>query len=196
MLGDDLPDGKVTDFRKSVQAQEGEQVVFAWLEYPDRATCDAAAERMMADDRVEALGEMPFDGKRMIYGGFEPFVDVGSGRGGYIDGFVLPVPTANRDAYRRMAEDASKIFKEYGAIRVVEAWGDNVPDGKVTDFRRSVKAEDGEAVVFSFIEWPDKVTRNRGWEKLMTDERMQPKGDTPFDGKRMFWGGFTPVVDG
>ena len=93
-----------------------------------------------------------------------------------------------------MAEKAWVKFKELGARRSVEAWSDDVPDGKVTDFKRSVKAEPGEAVVFSFIEWPDKATRDAGWAKMMEDESMQPN-DMPFDGKRMFWGGFKPVVE-
>ena len=195
--GDDLPEGKVTDFRKAVLAEEGETVVFSWCEYPDRATYESAKVKMMEDPRMEQLGDMPFDGKRMVYGGFDPFVDErGQGRGGYADGFVLPVPEVNREAYRKMASDAAAVFKEYGAVRVVEAWGDDVPDGKVTDFRRAVKAEDGEAVVFSFIEWPDKETRNQAWEKVMADPRMKPDhGSMPFDGQRMFWGGFQPVVD-
>jgi uncharacterized protein YbaA (DUF1428 family) len=88
------------------------------------------------------------------------------------------------------------VFKEYGATRVVEAWGDDVPDGKVTDFKRAVKAREGENVVFSFIEWPDKATRDGAWPKIMEDERLQPDRDKmPFDGQRMFWGGFRPILD-
>ena len=95
-----------------------------------------------------------------------------------------------------MAAKAAAVFKEYGATRVVEAWGDDVPDGKVTDFRRAVKAEEGENVVFSWIEWPSKEARDAGWEKVMADERMKPDRDNmPFDGKRMFWGGFAPILD-
>ena len=92
-----------------------------------------------------------------------------------------------------MADKASAVFRDYGATRVVEAWGDDLPDGKLTDFRRAVKAEDGENVVFSFVEWPDKATRDAGWAKMMEEDG--PSGDMPFDGKRMFWGGFRPVVD-
>ena len=113
----------------------------------------------------------------------------------YIDGFVVPVPVANRDAYKAMAETALALFREYGATRVVECWGDDVPDGKVTDFRKAVKAEEGENIVFSWIEWPSKEARVAGWEKIMADERMKPGGEMPFDGKRMFWGGFEPLLD-
>ena len=94
-----------------------------------------------------------------------------------------------------MAQKAAGKFKEYGAVRVVEAWGDDVPEGKVTDYQRAVKAEDGEGIVFSYVEWPDKETRDEGWERMMADPDMQPDGEMPFDGKRMFWGGFRPIVD-
>jgi uncharacterized protein YbaA (DUF1428 family) len=194
---DDVADGKVTDFRRAVQAKEGEKVVFSWFEYPDKAARDAASAKMMSDPRMEAMGaSMPFDGKRMIFAGFAPFVDAGSGSGGYVDGFILPVPESNREAYREMAQKASAIFLEFGAVRVVEAWGDDVPEGKITDYRRSVKQADGENVVYSWIEWPDKATRVAGWEKVMADERMKPDHDKmPFDGQRMFWGGFEVIVD-
>ncbi|WP_414639489.1 DUF1428 domain-containing protein [Allosphingosinicella sp.] len=132
----------------------------------------------------------------MIYGGFAPLLDVGSRRGAYIDGFVLPVPPGNKQAYTELAQKAARKFEEYGALRVVEGWSDDVPDGKVTDFRRAVKAEDGETVVFSWIEWPDKATRDSSWEKIMKDPDMQPDHDNmPFDGKRMFWGGFDVLLD-
>ncbi|MDG2535540.1 DUF1428 domain-containing protein [Sphingomonas sp. HITSZ_GF] len=111
----------------------------------------------------------------------------------YIDGFVAPAP--DREAYIKMAAKAAPIFLEHGAIRVVEGWGHDVPRGKTTDFYMAVKAEEGENVVFSWIEWPDKATRDAGWEKVMADERMKPEGDMPFDGKRMFWGGFESIVD-
>jgi uncharacterized protein YbaA (DUF1428 family) len=196
--GDDVPDGKVTDFKGAVQAQEGEVVVFSWVEYESKEARDAANQKMMSDPRMEEIGAtMPFDGKRMIYGGFEPMLDEGSSDGtNYVDGFVAPVPEGNRDAYRAMAEKAAPVFREYGATRVVEAWADDVPEGKVTDFRRAVKGTDDEKVVFSWIEWPSKQARDEGWKKVMEDERMQPDpANMPFDGKRMFWGGFAPILD-
>ncbi|WP_326523896.1 DUF1428 domain-containing protein [Sphingomonas sp.] len=131
----------------------------------------------------------------MIISGFTSIVDEGSGRGGYIDGFVAPVRPAKKEAYREMAQHAAGIFQEYGAVRVVEGWGDDVLDGKVTDYKRAVKAEGDENVVYSWIEWPDKAARDAGWAKVMADERMKPPGDMPFDGKRMFWGGFLPILD-
>lgn len=196
--GDDVPDGKVTDFKGAVKAEEGENVVFSWFEYPSKAVRDAANEKMRSDPRMEAMGtSMPFDGKRMIMGGFAPIVDESAGGAmGYADGFVVPVPDGKKEAYREMAAKAASVFKEYGAVRVVEGWGDDVPDGKVTDFRRAVKAEAGETVVYSWIEWPSKQARDDGWQKVMADERMKPDfANMPFDGKRMFWGGFAPIID-
>jgi uncharacterized protein YbaA (DUF1428 family) len=113
----------------------------------------------------------------------------------YVDGFVIPVPRDKKDAYRRMASEAWKIFKEYGATKIVECWGDDVPDGKTTDFKRAVKAESNENVVFSWIVWPSKAVRDEGNKKLMTDPRMQPKPDMPFDGKRMIYGGFEVMLE-
>ena len=192
----DVPEGKLTDFRKAVEARPDEKIVFAWFEYPSKRERDATNEKMMSDPRMEDMGKnMPFDGKRMIMGGFESIVDEGEGGGRYTDGWVVPVPTSKRDAYRELAQRNAKYFREYGATRLVEAFGDDVPKGEVTDFYRAIKAEDGENVVFAFIEWPDKQTRDQAWEKIMKDERMQPQGDMPFDGKRMFWGGFEKIVD-
>lgn len=112
----------------------------------------------------------------------------------YFDGFVLAVPAANRDAFIGHAKQADALFIEHGAIRVVECWGDDVPDGKQTDFKRAVQAGADEAVVFSFVEWPDKATRDEGMPKFMADPRLNELPDMPFDGKRMIMGGFAPVV--
>ena len=112
----------------------------------------------------------------------------------YIDGFILPLKDGKLDEYRKMAEMFANKAQEFGALGSVEALGDGLEHGKVTDFYRSVQAEDGENVVFSFVIWPDKATRDAGWEKIMADPEMQPQGDMPFDGKRMFWGGFKPFV--
>ena len=188
----DVPDGTVTDFRKAVKAKEDESVVFSWFEYSSKETRDAANRKMMSDPRMKELGaSMPFDGKRMIFGGFAAMIEKGSAGGAYVDGFVLPVPHSNKQAYFALAEKAAAKFLELGALRVVEAWGDDIPDGTLTDFRRAVKALDGENVVFSWIEWPSKAARDEAWPKLMADPDMQPDHDNmPFDGKRLFWGGF------
>ena len=113
----------------------------------------------------------------------------------YIDGFVIPVPTGKKETYRALAAKAAAVFKEHGATRVVECWGDDVPDGKVTDFRRAVKAEPGESVVFSWIVWPSKAARDERGKKVMADPRMQPGSEMPFDGKRLIYGGFEPILD-
>lgn len=114
----------------------------------------------------------------------------------YIDGFVVPVPNHKRDAYRALAEKAQVVFKEHGALRYVEAWGDDVPDGKLTSFPMAVKAEPDETVVFSWIEWPSREARDAGMKAVMADERMpQDMSAMPFDGKRMIYGGFAPFVD-
>ena len=113
----------------------------------------------------------------------------------YIDGFVLAVPEANKAKYLEHARKALPFFKEFGATRMVEGWGDDVPDGKLTDFRRAVQAKEGEAVLFSWIEWPSKAVRDAGMKRMMEDPRMKEMGEMPFDGKRMIYGGFAPILD-
>lgn len=194
--GDDVPHGKLTDFYGAVQAKEDETVVFGWFEYPDKATRDAANEKMRTDPRMQPRDDNPFDGQRMIFGGFDTIVDErGDGTTGYVDGYLLPVPEDRKEDYRALAQNVAGKFKDYGAVRVVEAWGDDVPEGKVTDYQRAVKAEAGEGIIYSYVEWPDKETRDKGWERLMADPDLQADHDMPFDGKRMFWGGFKPIID-
>lgn len=117
----------------------------------------------------------------------------------YIDGFVIAVPNANKEKFIAHAKMGDSVFMELGALRVFECWGDDVPVGKQTDFRRAVDAKDDESIVFSWIEWPDKATRDAAMAKMeelmKTDPRMsQETNPMPFDGKRMIFGGFTPVV--
>ena len=195
--GDDVPDGKVTDFKSAVQAKEGEVIVFSWMEYPSKEACAAANQKMMSDPRMKEMGaSMPFDGQRLIFGGFAPIVDDGAGgRMGYVDGFLIPVPTANKEAFRALAAQAAPVFTDHGATRVVECWGDDVPDGKVTDYRRAVKATADETVVYSWIEWPSKESRDTGNRKVFEDPRMQTDmSKMPFDGQRMIYGGFAPIL--
>lgn len=114
----------------------------------------------------------------------------------YIDGFVLAVPTANRQAFIDHAKAFNPLFIEYGASRVIEGWGDDVPEGKVTDFRRAVQATGEETVCFSWVEWPDKATRDAAMEKMMQDPRMDPAANPmPFDGQRMIFGSFDSVFE-
>ena len=110
----------------------------------------------------------------------------------YIDGFVIPMKTAEKQAFIEHAQRVNKFFFEYGALRVVEGWGDDVPAGKVTDFARSVQANDDETVAFSWIEWPEKASREAGMKAIESNHAMMAE-PMPFDGKRMVWGGFKPV---
>ncbi len=111
----------------------------------------------------------------------------------YVEGFVAAVPTANREQYRTHAEAAAVVFKEHGALKLVECWGDDVPDGEVTSFPMAVKCKEDETVVFSWILWPSREARDDGMKKVMADTRMS--GAMPFDGKRMIFGGFQMIVE-
>jgi uncharacterized protein YbaA (DUF1428 family) len=120
----------------------------------------------------------------------------------YVQGFVIPVPEGNKDAYREVARKFWAIAKDYGALSQIECWEADVKDGTTTDFRMAVKAESGEKIVFSWMSWPDRATADAAHEKLMSDPRMEtdfgaPDGsDMPFDGKRMIIGGFDPLFTG
>lgn len=113
----------------------------------------------------------------------------------YVDGFVAAVPTANKQKFIEHAKRFDAVFLEHGALRVIECWGDDVPEGKLTDFRRAVQAKSDETVVFSWIEWPDKTARDAGMKKSMEDPRMKTESnEAPFDGKRLIFGGFSPII--
>jgi uncharacterized protein YbaA (DUF1428 family) len=111
----------------------------------------------------------------------------------YIDGIILPVHPDQLGAYLAMAETFAQAARKLGAISV-EGLGDGLEPGKLTSFPTSVQATEGENVIFSFIIWPDKAARDAGWEQIMATPELHPEGDPPFDGKRMFWGGFKPIV--
>lgn len=195
--GDDVPDGTLNDLKQAVQLKEDETVLFSWIEYADKVARDAANEKMMSDpNAVEMMTGMPFDGSRMIFAGFESIVDTGPATAapGYIDGYVLPVPTGNRAAYHELAARMAPIFQQHGALRVVEAWSDETPDGEVTDYNRATHKHADESVVYAWIEWPDKATRDSAWGAIMANDAMKDE-TPPFDGKRMMWGGFAPIVD-
>jgi uncharacterized protein YbaA (DUF1428 family) len=114
----------------------------------------------------------------------------------YVDGFVAAVPSANREKYREFSERMAALFREHGASKVVECWGDDVPDGKVTSFPMAVKLQKDETVIFSWITWPSREARDAAMKKVMADPRMQPeKNPMPFDGKRLIFGGFEMIVD-
>lgn len=114
----------------------------------------------------------------------------------YVDGIVSAVPTANREAFKKHAEIAAAVFKEHGALRVVECWGDDVPEGKVTSFPMAVKKEERETVCFSWIVWPSRQARDKAMPEVMADERLSPETNPmPFDGMRMIYGGFEVLLD-
>jgi uncharacterized protein YbaA (DUF1428 family) len=115
----------------------------------------------------------------------------------YIQGFIIPVPHDKKEAYRDLAAKAAPMFLDYGALEIVECWGEDVKAGKVTDFFRAVAAEEGENVVFSWIVWPDRATCDAAAEKMVADDRMKPEEgfEMPFDGKRMVYGGFAPIFE-
>ena len=193
---DDVQDGKITDFRRAVKATPDEKIVFSWHEYASKSVAEEANKKIMSDPRMAEIGkDMPFDGQRMIWGGFDGILERGSrGKSGYIDGSLVPTPKDSKDAYLARAEKVADILTAHGATRVVDAWSDNVPDGKVTDFRRSVEAGADEAVVFSWVEWPSKAVRDAAWQKIIADPRMH-QGNPPQDEARRVWGGFVPVMD-
>ena len=198
--GDDVPHGTLTDFYRAVQAKDDETVVFSWIEWPDKAARDTGWAAAMKDPRLSPDKPMPFDGKRLIYGGYAPVLELGAPGAGtpYVDGFVMAVPAAGTQAFTDYARTFDNIFMEFGATRIIEALADDVPDGTVTDFRKSVQAASDETVGFSWVEYPDKATRDAGMQKMMEDPRMDPANPDnppmPFDGKRMIYGGFQPVV--
>ncbi|MBB4155476.1 uncharacterized protein YbaA (DUF1428 family) [Sphingomonas jinjuensis] len=195
--GHDVPRGKLNDMYGAVAAEEGEVVVFSWFEYPDRATRDAASERMMNDPRfADMMADMPFDARRMVYGGFASVHDHGIPRSpGYVDGVLMPITADGQARYAEHAARLAPMFADVGALRVLDAIEDDVNAGDVTDFHRAVHREGDERVGFGWIEWPDKATRDAGWNTLMADERMQNAGAPPYDGKRMIFGGFATIID-
>ncbi|RTR05903.1 DUF1428 domain-containing protein [Halomonas nitroreducens] len=114
----------------------------------------------------------------------------------YVDGFVAAVPTANRQAFIEHARQAAMVFKEYGALKVVECWGDDVPEGEVTSFPMAVQRGPDETVVFSWLVWPSREVRNQAMPRLMEDARLSPEvHPMPFDGQRLIYGGFEMVVN-
>lgn len=114
----------------------------------------------------------------------------------YVDGFVAAVPTANKERYAAFARTLGALFKECGALSVVDCWGDDVPPGKLTSFPLAVQCQADETVVFGWITWPSKAARNAGFEKAMADPRMKPENlPMPFDGQRMIFGGFELIAE-
>lgn len=197
--GEDVQPGKVTDLLRAVQAKDDETVVFSWIEWPDKATADKGWQDMMSDESIgEQMGEMPFDGARMIFGGFSSLVAEGTDKGAdYYQGFVTPVPSANKAAFEAMGQSAwNEEFQPRGCLGSFESWGEDVPRGKQTDFYRAVNAKDDETIVFSWTAWPDRATCDAAAKAM--EEGMQEgmeDQETPFDMTRMAWGGFSTLFD-
>lgn len=194
--GEDISKGMQTDFFRAVQCKEDETPVFSWIEWPDKATADTARARMPEDPEMTAMPPMPFDGRRTIWGGFTPVYSFGASRpGSYVQGFVLAVPKAKKEAYIAMAKTAEGMFAAKGAVHIAENWGDDVPHGEMTDFYRATDAQVGEVPLFSWIEWPDKATCDKVAEEMESEMAGMEMGEMPFDGMRMFRGGFSPILD-
>lgn len=194
--GVDVPKGKVTDFYGAVDAGEGEAIVFSWIEWPDKATADASWQKMQDDPAMAQIPQMPFDGSRMIFGGFSPVYEAGQHSGaGYYQGFLLAVPEKNKAAYAAMADEGWTLFRKGGAGGMIENWGEDVPRGKKTDFYRATKHEEGEIPVFSWIAWPDRATCDAAAKAMEAEMGDMDMSAMPFDGMRMMWAGFEPLFD-
>lgn len=195
--GDDVPRGETTDMYGGVKAEEGETVVFSWVDWGSKEACDKAAQKMMEDPEMQMPGDMPFDGKRMVFAGFDALGEKGGGgAANYVNGYVAPVPTENKRAFADMCAAMRDMATDHGALRAVDSWSDSIEDGKTTDFKRAVKAKDGEAVAFGFTEWADKAAYEKGMEAMRADDRMPgPGSEMPLDGKRMIYGGFDVLLD-
>lgn len=196
--GDDVPDGKINSLNSAVMRKPDETTLFSWVTWPDKATRDAGWQKMMAEGPPEgAMSQMPFDGSRMIYGGFQTIVGDPGAKVGYLDGTVIPVPADKRDAYTAASKKMAQLFQEYGAVSVVDCWSDDVPEGKVNDFHGAVLRGPDEAIVFSWINWKDKAAHDAGWEKIMADPRMEEFSPATVgaDMGRMIYGSFVPIVD-
>ncbi|KAA5804770.1 DUF1428 domain-containing protein [Alkalicaulis satelles] len=193
--GDDVPEGKLTDFRRAVLAEPDETVIFSWYGWPSKAAQEEVMEKVMSDPRAgPEQNPMPFDGKRVVYGHFEPVLEFGAAQpGGYVDGYVVAVPKDARADYEAFAKVCDPVFMEHGAVWIMEAWELEVPDGKLTDFRRAVAAKPDEAIVVSWVQWPNRAARDAGNAAIMADERLAAH-DCPFDMTRLIHGGFEPVL--
>ena len=114
----------------------------------------------------------------------------------YVNGIVAAVPVANKQDFIDHAKTSSEVFREYGALSLVDCWGTDVPDGELTSFPKAVQKKDDEVVVFSWVTWPSKAVADEAWEKIMADPRMSAdRNPMPFDGHRLIYGGFEAVAE-
>lgn len=198
LLGDDIPRGKTIDFKSAVKARDDEEVVLSWVEYPDKQTRDLANQKVLANAKLKEITDaLPIERERAITAGFTALLDEGrGGTMGYTESYLSVVPEANKQAYRMMAAKTSHVFEDYGAIRVVEAWGDDFSNAQPTSFKGALKAKPDEAVVLSIIEWPSKQVRDQAMPKILADNRLKSAQDNlPIDRNRMIHGGFKPLLD-
>lgn len=195
--GDEVPRGETTDMYRAVRAEDGENLVFSWIDWESKAACDKAHDLMVEDERMQQSEnmEMPFDGMRMIYAGFELLGENGSAADvGYVQGYVAPVPKENRDRFAAMCATMREIAIDAGAAHAADGWAEEIADGEITDFNRAVQASNGEAVAFGYVEWPSREAFEAGSAKMREDERMPaPGSDMPLDGSRMIFGGFETI---
>jgi len=195
--GEDVPQGKVNCMNSAVMRKDGETVMFSWIVWPDRAARDAGNAAVMVDPDLGGPGmEMPFDGMRMIYGGFDHLLGDALAAPGLINGTVMPVPSGKRAEYTAAAKKMADLFLEHGATSVVDAWSDDVPEGKVNSFHTAVLRKPDEAIVFSWINWKHQAAHDAGWEKVMADARMAEYSPASVgaDMGRMIYGTFRPIV--
>ncbi len=195
--GSDVPRGELTDMYGAVKADKGENIVFSWIDWRTKEEFDKAHKDMGSDERMEEPGEMPFDGMRMIYSGFEILGESGaSGPAGYVQGYVVPVPKENREAFADMCKTMRDLAIDHGALRAADGWAAEIEDGKVTDFKKAVKAEADEAIAFGYTEWFSKDAFEQGSGKMREDRRMPtPGSEMPMDGKRLIYGEFEVLLD-
>ncbi len=194
----DVPHGETTDMFRAVKAENDEKLVFSWIDWESKAACDRAHKKMMTDERMQNPPEdMPFDGMRMTFAGFDLLGETGDGSStGYVQGYVAPVPEDHRGAFADMCETMRTVAIDCGALHAADGWADNIEDGKVTDFKRAVKAETGEAIAFGYAEWASKAAFETGSARMQEDKRMpSPGSDMPLDGKRLVYGGFEVILD-
>ena len=207
--GVDVPDGKVTSFPLAVKKQADETVVFSWTRWPSQEVAEAAEAKMRAGEIPEfdfAKNQPPFDGKRLIYGGFEVVIDMGEMPDPkarcYVTGFVWACPTAIKDKYIEFNTRMGEALMRLGGLKVVECWGVEVPPGKVTSFPLAVKQKPNEAVDFSWVVWPSKAVADAAMANMRAGEGMPDfdptaasnEGDHAFDPSRLIYGGFEMVV--
>lgn len=197
-VGDDIPYGKVTSFPRAVMAEDDETVIFSAVVYPSKEVRDACMKKVFEDERMKGqMDQMPFDGKRMIFGGFEAIVaaDTLDAKVGYVEGFVLPVEAAKLDLFRQLVRDSASIWTDMGALSICEGVADDAPVGELTSFPRSVQMKEDETVAFAYVTYETREQREAVMAKIMADERVQKMMEPmPVDGQRMIFGGFRTIV--